>query len=227
MDFQVAGLLDSGYKDIDSRYVVMPLPQAQKLLNTERISFWTVKLGDEIDKAAWITDLQREISRTHPELLALDWRQHRMGDLYKKTMSLLNIFRNFVTIVVAFISILSVMNTMVKIVKERTREIGTLLSLGFQRAQVLNIFLLESFFLALFGCFFGAVFSLVMTAVFNFSGLTYKAGILSQPVYFQVLVSPSLYLTALGLLLCVTVLTSFLACRQTIQQKIVECLGHV
>lgn len=227
MDFQVVGLMDSGYKDIDTRYLNIPLPLAHQLLNTDKISYWSIKLKDNIDSKDWIRDFHQEISSQNPALQALDWRDHQLGDLYKKTMSLLNIFRNFVTVVVAFISVLSVMNTMVKIVKERTREIGTLLSLGFQRTQVLGIFLLESLFLAALGCLAGAVFSILMTVVLNHSGITYKAGILSQPVYFQVLAAPGLYLTAIALLLTVTMLTSYFACRSTVQQKIVECLGHI
>lgn len=227
MDFQVVGLMDSGYKDIDTRFLMIPLPLAQQLLNTHQLSFWSVKLKDNIDSKAWIENFNADISGQNPELHAVDWKEHVFGDIYRKTMSLLNIFRNFVTIVVAFISVLSVMNTMVKIVKERTREIGTLLSLGFQRGQVLGIFLLEAFFLGLLGCTVGAVASVIISILLNHSGITYKAGLLSQPIYFQVLIDPGLYLAALALLLTVTVLTSFVACRSTVQKKIVECLGHV
>jgi putative ABC transport system permease protein len=227
MDFEVAGLTDAGYKDIDTRYLVLPLPLAQRLLNTEQISFWTVKLKDPSSQGKWIAGLNQEISAGNPDLQVVDWRDHNVGEIYKKTMSLLNIFRNFVTTVVAFISILSVMNTMVKIVKERTREIGTLLSMGFQRSQVLGIFLLEALFLGVLGCVVGAVAALVMSLILNHANITYKAGLLSQPVHFRILMDPSLYSFAMGLLLTLTVTTSYLTCRSTTRKKIVECLGHV
>jgi putative ABC transport system permease protein len=227
MDFEVVGLVDAGYKDIDSRYLNIPLPLAQQLLNTDKISFWTVKLKQGTSVKDWVNNFDRELKERTPQLLAIDWRDHLAGDLYKKTLSLLNIFRNFVTIVVAFISILSVMNTMVKIVKERTREIGTLLSLGFQRGQVLSIFLMESFFLGFLGCSVGALLSLVVTGLLNAARITYKAGLLSQPVPFRVQANPYLYLAAFGLLLTITVVTSYFSCGSTIRKKIVDCLGHV
>ncbi len=227
MDFEVSGLMDAGYKDIDTRYVMMPLNLAQKLLSTDRITFWTAKLKDPKNSTHFIEDLNREISAANPQLQAVDWRDHRLGELYNRTMSLLNIFRNFVITVVAFISVLSVMNTMIKIVKERTREIGTLLSLGFQRTQVLGIFLLESTLLAAMGCTVGAAFSLLATGVINHAGITYKAGLLSQPVHFRIMVDSGLYAFAVALLLTLTVATSYLTCRSTIRKKIVECLGHV
>lgn len=227
MDFEAVGLIDAGYKDIDSRYLMLPLPLAQKLLGTEQITFQTVKLLNPSHAQEFIAELNLEISSSNPLLQAIDWRQHRLGQLYNQTMSLLNIFRNFVITVVAFISVLSVMNTMVKIVKERTREIGTLLSLGFQRRQVLGIFILESVLLAALGCTAGALVSLVTSVALNNAGITYKAGILSQPVHFRIMVDPGLYMFAVVLLLTLTVATSYLTCRSTIRKKIVECLGHV
>jgi putative ABC transport system permease protein len=227
MDFEVVGLIDGGYKDIDSRYLNVPLPLAQQLLNTDKISAWTVKIKNSGGVKDWVKNFDQELKAQNPNLLAIDWRDHMAGDLYQKTLSLLNIFRNFVTVVVAFISILSVMNTMVKIVKERTKEIGTLLSLGFQRAQVLRIFLMESFFLGFLGCAVGAAFSLVVTLLMKVTTVTYKAGLLSQPVPFRIQANFLLYLTAFGLLLSITVITSYFSCRSTIRKKIVDCLGHV
>lgn len=227
MDFEVAGIMDAGYKDIDTRFLMLPLPLAQKLLGTERITLWTVKLKDPSLAAKFIAGLNKEISAGNPQLQAIDWRQHKVGELFNQSMSLLNIFRNFVITIIAFISILSVMNTMVKIVKERTREIGTLLSLGFQRTQVLGIFLLESLLLAILGCGVGAVAALIMSFILNHAGIIYKAGFLSQPVHFRILIDPRLYLFAVSLLLTLTVLTSYMTCRSTIRKKIVECLGHV
>jgi putative ABC transport system permease protein len=227
MDFTVVGLMDSGYKDIDSRYMTLPLPVAQQLLNTQKLSYWSIKLKPGVSIPSWTQTLNAELAQKAPHLQVIAWQDHRLGEMYLKTMSLLNIFRNFVTIVVAFISVLSVTNTMFKIVKERTREIGTLLSLGFQRSQVLSIFLREALLLALIGCVCGALIALGTTALINNAAITYKAGVLSEPAPFRVQVDLDLYLVSLGLLMFVTVVTSYVSCRSTVQKKIVECLGHV
>jgi putative ABC transport system permease protein len=227
MDFEVAGLIDAGYKDVDSRYLSMPLPLAQTLLNTNTISFFTVKLKPQIPSGPWITQINKEISAVNPQIIAMDWTKHPVGDLYRKTMSLLNVFRNFVTIVVALISILSVMNTMVKIIKERTREIGTLLSIGFQRHQVLRIFLYEAAFTGLTSCIAGAAMSILVSLALNSLHIPYKAGLLSEPVLFRIEIDPTLYLFATALLVVVTTLASYISCRSTLNKKIVDCLGHV
>lgn len=226
LDFTVTGLVDAGYKDVDSRYLTVPLDLAQKLLDTDKISFWTVKLKDNLNEKKWIKNFDQEIKNINPELQAVSWIDHEFGEIYIKTMSLLNVFRNFVTIVVAFISILSVMNTMVKVVKERTREIGTLLSIGFERSQVLKLFLYESFFLSVMGCLVGAVIGLVSSLIINHAGISYRAGILSEPVPFLISIDLFLYIFAFLMLTFVTVVASYLACRGTINKKIVDCLAY-
>jgi len=226
-DFTVTGLVDALYKDLDSRYVEVPLAAAQSLLASDDITFWAVKLKPSVGIAPWIDTVNAELKTSAPALRAVSWMDHPVGDLYRQSMSLLAIFGNFVSIVVAFISILSVMNTMVKMVSERTREIGTLLSLGFQRAQILNLFLQEAFFLGLAGVVLGAVGATLTAKIVNQLGITYKAGLLSEPVPFRILFSAPVYLLATVVLVAVTLLTCYVACRSAVHKKIVECLGHV
>ncbi len=65
--------------------------------------------------------------------------------------------------VLFFIILIGVVNTLRMTIRERTREIGTMRSIGMQKNDVRNSFLLETFFLALFStvtgtvCAFGAM----------------------------------------------------------------------
>lgn len=227
MDFDVVGLVDAGYRDTDSRFISIGLEQAQTLLGTDQISYQSVKFKDRLNASVLTKELDAELKALNPGLMAIDWKEHIVGDLYVRTMSLLDIFRNFVTIIVSFISVLSVMNTMVKIVKERTREIGTLRSLGFQRIHLLKIFMYEAFFLGFFGVLAGIVSAGILTILINSLGITYKAGLLSEAVPFKIMFGYKLYATSLGLLMFVTLVTSLVSVWSTINQKIVDCLGHV
>lgn len=227
IDATVVGLVDAGYKDVDSRFIAVPLPLAQKLLATDHLSYETVKLNPGIDAKKWIQTLAQELTAADPKIAILDWKDHPAGDLYRQTMSLLNIFRTFVTIVVALISILSVTNTMVKIIKERTREIGTLLSLGFQRHQVLRIFLYEAGFIGISSCLAGALVTLVASWLLNHANVTYKAGLLSEPAPFRVQIDLGTYVLASVLLIAIATLSSYWSCRSTLRKKIVDCLGDL
>lgn len=224
MDFTVSGLVDSAYKEIDSKYIGISLQDAQTLFNTRKISFQTIQLQNPILIDSFVNNFNQEIQNSEPQLHITKWQDHKAGELYRKTLSLLAIFRNFVVIVILSISILSVMNTMVKIIKERTKEVGTLLSLGFLKKQVLLIFILESIFLALIGCVIGAVSSLLWTVILNQMHIFYRAGFLSEPVLFKVMVAPFDYFKTTLLLIGVTALTTFLSIQSTLKKKVIECL---
>ncbi len=234
MDFKPIGLVDAGYRDIDARYLMLPLDQAQKLAHTDKVSYYTVMLKNSSDSKSntkantetFIAAYNQEIGEKFPDLKMSRWQDHEIGDLFKKTMELLMIFKNFVIIVIVFISCLSIFSTFVKNVKERTREIGLLLSLGFYRSQVLKIFLLESALLSLFGISGGAIVGFIASAILNSSSIYYKAGLLSEPVVFQVAIDPSsILVSALGLIF-VAVISCYLSVSTTIRQKIVDCLQH-
>lgn len=227
LDLNVGSIMDGGYQDIDNKLVSMSLENAQTLMNTQKITHQTIRLKDPNHTAEFIKTFEAAAREKFPELSMQRWQDHSTGELYNKTLSLLTIFRNFVIAVIVTISCLSVLNTMVKVVKERTREIGTLLSLGFRKSQVLQIFLAEAFFLALMGCGIGIVLALLITFSINHIPIYYKAGLLSQPVLFQISFSAASYLVSLSLLLGLTVITAYFACRGTLKQKIVECLTHV
>lgn len=63
------------------------------------------------------------------------------------------------------LTLVSIMNTILMSVFERTREIGTSMALGASRAQIVLIFLFESFFIGILGVVIGVVLGVVI----NFS----------------------------------------------------------
>jgi ABC-type lipoprotein release transport system permease subunit len=219
IDLQATGLVDAAYKDIDNKFVALDLQQAQSLLNTKSLSYVTVKLKDQTQVPAFIKDLQSELRATNPQLKVLRWENHPVGDIYVRTMDLLSVFRNFVVIIIIAIAALSIFNTMLKVVKERTREIGVLQSLGFPGHKIATIFTIEATLLALLGSGIGAVGALLFTSVLNFLGIVYKAGILVEPVVFHVLIDPWLYLGSAVLLSTLSILIALFAARSTLRQQ--------
>ncbi len=226
MDFQVIGLVDAGYQEIDNKYIVLPLESAQQLVNSDKVTLQTFLLSDQTNKAEFTKSFYQEVGNSEPQLKMVPWQNHTSGELYKKTMELLSIFRNFVIFVIISISTLSVFNNLVKIVKERTREIGTLRSLGFLKNQVLGIFILESIFLSLIGLGLGVLLSSIGAWLLNHSQIYYRAGLLSEPVLFQVTLQFKTMFLAGGILIGIAVLSSYLACASTVRKKIIDCLTH-
>lgn len=227
LDITVAGLFDVGYKDVDDRYAHVSLETAQMLLNTPNISMYSLELFNDSDSGKVMDLFLKEVGLFHPKIAIVPWKKHPMGQSYIKTMDLLSVFRNFVIIVILVISTLSVVNTLIKMIKERSREIGTLRSLGFRSNQVLKIFLYETFLLAALGAFFGLCISIVLTLVLNGVGIRYKAGMLSEPVLFRISFSGTAYLVAFCILMAVSFVACLLSTRHSLSRRIVENLNHV
>jgi len=74
-----------------------------------------------------------------------------------KLESVLNLITIWAVVTLFMIILIGVLNTLRMTIRERTREIGTLRAIGFQARQILGLFLLETFFLALFSCLAGVV----------------------------------------------------------------------
>jgi putative ABC transport system permease protein len=224
INFKPIGLVDAGYRDMDARYVMLPLDMGQKLANTDKVSFYTISLKAAKLLPTFIERFNSEVGSRYPDLKIQPWQTHEIGDLFRKTIDLLLVFKNFVIVVIVFISSLSIFSTFVKNVKERTREIGLLLSLGFYRSQVLAIFLMESALLSLLGIAAGATFGLVLATFINNFHIYYRAGLLSEPVIFQVGFNPtSILVSAVGLVL-IAVFSCYLSVSTTTRRKIVDCL---
>lgn len=227
LDLNVVGLIDGGYKDIDQRWMKMHLETAQTLLNTDKIRFQSVLLKDEKQTDPFIKDLNAYFESEKLPLTAMRWMEHSLANLLKQTKSLLRVFHIFIVLIILLIAGLSVFNTMVKNVKERTREIGTLRSLGYKNKDISLIFALEAAYTCLLGVALGLVLSLGVTALVNNMRILYKAGLLSMPVLFQIGFDLQAYVTSISLLTLLAIGTSILAIRSTLRARVADNLTHV
>jgi len=224
-DLSVSGIQDKGFIDRDSRYMVLSLPTAQKLFNTKKVSYYSLKLKAGINQKSFIIDfrsLLKNIEST-PSIEIIPWETHFFGVLYQKTLSLLNVIRNFLISIIVFVGSMSVFNTLVKLVKERTPEIGMLRSLGFLPQQIQGLFYLESLFLSWMGCLIGSVIALILSLILNQLEITYPSGQFSTETEFIIKISASSYIY--GFLLMT--LISLLACRIAIKKPSKEIISNL
>lgn len=227
LDMTVVGLVDGGYKDIDEKWMKMSLENAQSLINTDKVKFITVLLKDPQQVGQFIHDYNEMASHEGLISRAVFWKDHQAADLYNKTQDLLGVFQIFIVSVTLTISGLSVLNTVVKSVKERTREIGTLRSLGYTREAVGSIFTLESLYLSLFGVFIGIFLAIGITLFVNQAQILYRAGLLSEPVIFKIAFDFSSYAICTALLGVLAIVTSFFAVKSTLKKSVAENLANL
>lgn len=226
MDFKVVGIIDGGYKDIDEKWMKMSIENAQTLLNTEDVKFISVLMKKPKQADKFIYDFNEFAQKNGLTTTATHWLKHPVADLFNKTQDLLGIFQIFIVTVTLTISGLSVLNTVVKSIKERTREIGALRSLGFSSQQVGALFTLEALYLSLMGVGIGFVLAIGITFFVNQSTLLYRAGLLSEPVVFRIAYDFSSYLFTTILLSVLAILTSHFAVKSTVSATVAANLSN-
>lgn len=133
-----------------------------------------------------------------------------------KLENVLNIITLSAVLILFFIILIGVINTLRMTIKERTREIGTIRSIGMQKWDVRNTFLLESFFLGLFASIAGIL--MAFGAIHLLSKLTFE---LKDNPLSILLVNGHLYfmptiadiISILMLILCIVAATAYFPAR--------------
>ncbi len=159
--FRVVGVYETGISYEESAGV-MSLRDAQALSGKPRqVSFYGIKVTDPAQAEA----LQKQLEAALPDvsiLLASTFAEN-LPDM--KSMNVMMWGIGLLAIVVGGISM---MNTMIMSVYERTREIGTLRAVGWRRRRVLSMVLKESVVLSLLGTFVGLVSAIVLLRLMQF-----------------------------------------------------------
>ncbi|HRY29068.1 MAG TPA: FtsX-like permease family protein [Elusimicrobiota bacterium] len=146
-----------------------------------------------------------------------------------KLEGVLNLITLSAVLVLFFIILLGVVNTLRMTIRERTREIGTIRAIGMQKNDVRNMFVLETFFLTVFSAAAGvvggfAVMGLLKQMTFNMSDNPFGMLLVDSHLHFVPTV-----LGVLGnvlLIVLVAVLTAYFPARRAANLSPANALRH-
>ncbi len=113
------------------------------------------------------------------------------SDLNKSLFSALKVERNVMFIILSLIIIVAAFNIisgLTILVKNKTREIAILKSIGVLNKSILKIFFMVGFFIGtlatLFGIFLGVLFSIYVENIREFLSNTFKINLFPEEIYF-------------------------------------------
>lgn len=221
----IVGAFDAGLKDIDAKFVHLPMPLGQRLLDTRAVSFYSIALRDPSRAEAFAAELTAAAARAGRPVEAVRWDRHKYAEIYRRSMQVLGIYRTFVVLIVVAIAGMSVFSTVLKSVNERVREIGTLRSMGYRRRHVTWLFTLEAALLAVTASALGLAVSLGLEALINGARISYKAGLAAQAIPLTVGLQPGAVLFAAGFLSAVAVAAAWAPARRASRLRIAEALA--
>jgi ABC-type antimicrobial peptide transport system permease subunit len=148
--FRVVGVYETGISYEESAGV-MSLRDAQELTGKPRqVTMYGIKVKDPAQAEA----IQKQLETALPEVAVA------MASTFAESlpdMKSMNVMMWGIGLLAIVVGSISMMNTMIMSVYERTREIGTLRAVGWRRRRVLGMVLKESVVLSLLGTIVGFV----------------------------------------------------------------------
>jgi len=221
LDLTVTGLYRTGIPELDRRAVLVPLPTAQALIDTDRISRLVVVL----DQTEQTDTVAAALARDLPGLQVRTWRE--LAPFYRQVVSL---YGNFVLVLGAIILsvvCVSASNALRMSVMERVRERGTLRAFGIGQRRILGNFLVEGAVVAGLGALAGLLLAAVLSLAVNLSGIQMPAPPgRTTPYPLLIFIEPWGYALVAVAMVGVGVLSAALSQASVRRLSIVQQLGH-
>jgi len=226
IDVQVVGVVNTGFKEMDDRYLRITLPSAQRLLQSDRVTNLVVGLDRTENTDMVAAELTPSLRGQPQQLVLKKWID--LAAYYKQVRSLFSTIFVFLGVIVFFMVLMSSVNTLLMTMFERTREIGTMLAMGTPRAWIMSLFILEAIVLGVLGAIVGVAGGNLIGFLLNHAGihLPPPPGT-TVPMAFHVLYVPSLMVGSSILVIVSLALAAILPAIRASRLQIAEALAHV
>ncbi|MFT8482908.1 MULTISPECIES: lipoprotein-releasing ABC transporter permease subunit [Gluconobacter] len=146
--YHVAAIFDANWNDYNSNIVLVPLPAAQKFLMLgNAVSLIQVSTNDPSNVQPTRQDIVQRLD--DPRLRVLDWTQSANGFLDAVTVEQ-NVMFLILTLII-LVAAFNVISSLIMMVKDKTRDIAVLRTLGASRGAVMRIFLMNGAFVGIVG----------------------------------------------------------------------------
>lgn len=145
--FKVAGIFESNAV-VENGAVLMTLNLAQQITDKPgKVNVLNIKMDANASEAD-LGYIKQQVKQTLPGFLAIT-----SGELVSKNavVRISKAMSNATILIAGLVGALVVFNTMLMSISERTREIGILLALGWQRSTIMKLIITEAVILSLAG----------------------------------------------------------------------------
>jgi len=192
--FQIVGKYQSDIQGMNDKLFFLPLGQAQRILEMPGEVTELLLITSDHDKAASVLPGLNELFSREDEsgkyLMQLWNKDYDLVELFDFAVKMYNSIYVFIIILACFVLV----NTLIMIVNERTREIGMMSALGLKGREILYLFIIEGVIIGVLGSALGAVMGGIITRVFSVVGIDYSAAFegvdstvwLMSPIYYTV-----------------------------------------
>ncbi len=168
IDVEVTGVMDTGAKALNKRFIKINLSLMQEALYSSSITNLVVLLDES--KTNTTSDQRiRDIVAGNGQLKIQSWSD--ISDSYHQIVTMFNNIFGFVTALVIIIIFAAIFNTMTMGVMERVAELSTIRALGSSRTEILLMVLVEGLLVGIFAIAVGILFGTLISQALNFANI--------------------------------------------------------
>ncbi|HYL39220.1 MAG TPA: FtsX-like permease family protein [Bryobacteraceae bacterium] len=226
IDVNIVGLYTTGIEEQDQRQLRLTLQDAQRLLQSNRVTKLVVGLDATDHTDAVYSALLDKFKSEKRDIAIRKWID--LATFYNQVHTLFSGIFAFTGVLVFFMVVMSSANTLMMAMFERIREIGTMLAMGTPRAWITGLFVMEGVVTGALGAGLGVVLGGVAGALFNSANVKLPPPPTSNtPLLFHVLQVPALTVGASLLVIATLALASITPAMRAARLRIVESLAHI
>lgn len=223
--FRVVGIYKTSNSVFDEMNVFVKSSDLNSLIgfdpaNTSEIAIRT----ENSDMAFQVAD---KLKAEFPTLSVQDWKEIKPSLVMMKTM--MTQFGYWLLIIILFALIFGIINAMLMVILERTKEIGMLMAIGMNRVRVFNMIMLETIFLSVTGGVIGVVLSVVTISLtgkygINFASMAQGLESMGYSSYVYPVVNPGFYVELTILVIITAIIASIWPARKALKLNPAEAI---
>lgn len=136
ISYEVAAIFEVGVYDLDERFVVLPMQDAQTLLMMgDAVGMIEVKVSDPDSAAQTVESVRQKYAG---EVAVVDWKT--MNSSLFEALQVERVAMFFALSIIVLVAAFNILSSLIMLVRSKTRDIAILRTMGASRRSVLKIF---------------------------------------------------------------------------------------
>ena len=228
-NYLITSIFDSGLANFDRNIAFLNIENLENLFDLDSS---TRSLEVYLKKPLNIDSAKSKIQNIFNEAFVYSW-----ADMNSSLFSALKVERNVMFIILSLIIIVAAFNIisgLTILVKNKTRDIAILKSIGVQNSSITKIFFMVGFFIGttatLFGIFLGVTFSIYIENIRIFLSSIFNISLFPEEIYFLSKMPSEINVNSIFIIaicsILVTIIVSIYPARQAAKQDPIKSLKY-
>lgn len=207
--FRIAGIFDIKNSIYEQSEVLVLKKDLDELTGMTNADYH--QLIVRLDDIESTDEISASLKKKLPEMEVMNWKEIQ-PDLAMMAGMISQFYAIFMVIILAALAF-GIVNTMLMVVLERTKELGMLTAIGMNKKKVFNMIMLESIFLSLVGGITGMIISKILISAtgrngINFSSYAEGFEAMGFPAHIYPVISTSFFIVVTLLIIITGILSS-------------------